>query len=241
MPLGQTRFSLLVCSSVFAIFSWSVCVNLLLKFKADEDALNRSVPAGVTVGLQYDDVTTAAIVLLAASVFTMLTTSSIFITMLYDLYWHSSLPSNLDSRLNVTRQPITTRSLPYQIVALLFSAVFLVITAVFQTVIVFIQHGTVTVSFSGIEVEPFSLEEIMNNIGISAVYADISYIRITAELPWLAVLFILPATIVTAIAAYRVEHRPESIVLPTMLFMPQDSAKSDLSSNEIKFMDVENR
>ncbi|KAJ7665792.1 hypothetical protein B0H17DRAFT_1210797 [Mycena rosella] len=212
LPLGALRLVFMVLALVFSIVTGALCVKIWTKHHHSQKVLDANLPSGVSAVLGYHDVKTTSILLFVANNLVTFAVSHIVMAMLQDLF--HIIPPFVLRRLNMKlpQQPISSVTLPHQAAALLVSTACFVVAAVFHTMFVFTRSGTLTVHDGAGEAPAATaaVQAVLDRLGISTRYREVQYIRISAEMPWPTVFFILGVNIVTLAAWYQFRHAPAS-------------------------------
>ncbi|KAJ7240864.1 hypothetical protein B0H12DRAFT_50715 [Mycena haematopus] len=201
LPLGTVRLVFAILTFVFSIVAGGLCLKVWTKHHTSEELLNKNLPLGVSAVLEYQDVRTTSILLFVFNHLVTFTASHIAIIILHDIF--KIIPSFVLRRIKLPQQPLSSVTLPYQAAPLLFCNTCLIVAGAFHTQFVFFRSGSVMVHQGAAELPATTIQATLDRLGIALPYRDVYYIRISAELPWATIFFMLGTNIVTLVAWYK--------------------------------------
>ncbi|KAJ7767978.1 hypothetical protein DFH07DRAFT_808309 [Mycena maculata] len=219
LPLGGLRLALMLLTLVFSIVAGALCVKLWTQHNTVQKHLNANLPSGVSAVLEYQDVKITSILVFITNNLLTFAVSHIFLAMLQDIY--NIVPPSMLRRFGLTlpEQPLSNITLPHQVIGMLVTTALFVAASALHTAFVFSRSSTVTVHQGSAELPGSAVQSVLDRLGIALPYRDTQYIRVSAELPWPAVLFAVLANVATLVAWYQYRHTP----VPS----PVDSITSD--------------
>jgi len=180
-----------------------------------KNAANKNVPAGTKVIIDYNDVQTTAILLFLSSTVLTCLASNILMVLIQDMY--HIIPESIALRLKLSGKTLSTSTLAYQAVGLVFSTILVIIPLAFLTAFVFTKEAKVVVTENGkVVMECPPPPGMLDDLCVQIIYDKTPYIRINAELPWATVLFGIIGTLITFVAWYiRSQYIPEGAPKPS--------------------------
>ncbi|KAI0049334.1 hypothetical protein FA95DRAFT_1489479 [Auriscalpium vulgare] len=185
-PLKAHRLVALALCWAFGVVGGSVGLNGLIKGNQAKARIRKSVPAGVTVNIDTNNIYHAGVVL---------TTLCTLISVLASVFFVATLLSG--------RRPLATRTLPLQAGILAFCALWLLPTQIAYTVFFANDTSGVTAFLGSLQLPPSIIQAAQEAEGVTPVYRKLYYLRLVAVLPWFTWLFTVIAAGVLFAAARR--------------------------------------
>ncbi|KAJ7040966.1 hypothetical protein C8F04DRAFT_1253472 [Mycena alexandri] len=205
LPMGAARLFFSLLLFVISIVVGAYCVKIWTKHNSAQKHLRQNLPSGVSASLKYGDIRTTAILLFLANNLVTFLASNIAMIIVQDIF--KIIPSSLLRRFKIAL-PDSTATLPHQAVAMLVSTTCFIVAAAFHTDFVFNRSGAVDVHQGGAALPTSAIQATLDRLGIVLRYRDVSYIRVSAEMPWLAVFFAVGATVATYVGWYKSRRAP---------------------------------
>ncbi|KAF9456222.1 hypothetical protein BDZ94DRAFT_1315356 [Collybia nuda] len=196
IPMKAALFGALGMAWVWGTIAGCVGLNALIKSNQAQSKFKKTVPAGVSVDINVQDVFASGAVLTTVGAL-IAVLCSIFLTMLI---------------LPFTRS-IATRSFRTQSLILAFCSTWLFASLVPFTDFFANRSAKVTATIGPLSLPPNVIKQAEQSSGSTSVYKEIDYLRLVAILPWITLLFAVIAAIVLFMASSRVERvAPEGSV-----------------------------
>ncbi|KAJ3757578.1 hypothetical protein EV360DRAFT_45739 [Lentinula raphanica] len=193
VPLKTHRLLALFMAFAFAVISGSVGLNALVKSNQQKSTVKKLLPEGTTLTVDDDDVFQSGIVITTVSALIALLTSIYMLNLLLSYHkTHASRFTHLSNRL-----------LPFEWVSLAFCAIWLFATQIPFTHFFATRSAQVSAFIGNVQVPPSLVQIVENQLGFTTVYRHISYLRLSAILPWFTFLFTSIAAVVSFLASRR--------------------------------------
>ncbi|KAJ7444569.1 hypothetical protein B0H11DRAFT_2088713 [Mycena galericulata] len=205
LPLGGLRLLFMFLTLVFSITAGALYVKVWTEHNTVQKHLNANLPSGVSSAvLGYADVKTTSILVFVANNLLTFAVGHILLAMLHDMF--KIVPPFVLRRITLPKEPLSSVTLPHQVVGVLVGTVLFVIASAVHTGFVFLHSETLVVHSGSAELPMSAIQSTLDKLGIMLPYRDTQYIRITAELPWPTVFCAVLTNAVTVVAWYRYRH-----------------------------------
>jgi hypothetical protein len=199
VPMKVPRLVSLTLAWAWGVVAGSTGLNALIKSNQEKARLKHHVPPPTVLIINIKDIFHPGVIATALSAFISVLCSSYVILLL--------LP-----RFNIGPTPLSTRTLGLQAYSLTFSVLWL-----FAVQIPFMQvyrtHSAQVHAFvGGVELPSELVHKVEKTLGATSVYKKISYLKLTAIMPWFTIFFTVIAIIVTFMAKSRAQRSPAASV-----------------------------
>ncbi|KAJ7149129.1 hypothetical protein C8R46DRAFT_1127248, partial [Mycena filopes] len=203
LPMGLARLVFNLLLFVISIIVGAFCVKIWTNHNTAQKHLNSNLSPGLSASLKYGDIKTTSIILFVANNLVTFVASNIVMLMLQDIF--KIIPAFILQRFKIElpEEPLSTRNLGQQAVGMLLGTVCFIVAAAFHTEFVFTHSGTVDVRQGDTALPASTIQGTLDRLGLALRYRDVSYIRVSAEMPWPAAFFAVGATIATCVAWYQ--------------------------------------
>ncbi|KAJ8454556.1 hypothetical protein ONZ45_g19258 [Pleurotus djamor] len=191
VPLRIPRIAALSLTFALSVIASSAGLNSLIKSRQSQSSLASKVPPPTVIEIDISDVRRTGIIATVVCLLSALL-SFAFIVII-------ALPLNYRS----TSTPLSTRTLRLQWLLLAFLAVFLFAVQVPFTLFFATRSASIRAFVGNLELPQSVIQTVQSQLGVSSVYKDIDYLRLTAVFPWLAFGSLLVSIAVTIAAIYR--------------------------------------
>jgi len=204
LPYQWTRFVLSVLTLVFSIVAGALAVKILTMGKTEIRNIRHGLPAGATLKIDTSHLRHVDIVLIVANMLLSNGASNPVLFLLQDSFHIIPPTSSLYARLSrlpfKMRTPLSTTTLKMQAWSMLLGTLAMIGVMIPLTIV--IRNDSAIV-------EGMSSEQL-SALGVSVKYWDYTFVKNTAILPWIAILFAIPLTAVTFMALARAPAIPSA-------------------------------
>ncbi|KAI0067053.1 hypothetical protein BV25DRAFT_1768670, partial [Artomyces pyxidatus] len=177
VPLRLHRLLSLGLTWAFGVIGGSVGLNGLIKGNQEKSKLRHSVPPGVTVHIDTNDIYQSGVIV---------TTLCALIAVLATVFIHLTFFTRARAS---GRLPLGARFLSLQSGILAFCSVWLFATLVAYDDIFSNRTSKVSAFIGNVQLPPAIVQQTEQSFGQSPEYRHIDYLRLVAIIPWFTLLF----------------------------------------------------